>query len=218
MAHASAQTGRIGPNAIIRVAETLCDVLGEEAARLIFASAHLELHLAHPPTGMVPEEDVSALQTALFNGFEETEARKIAFEAGLRTGDYLLANRIPKPAQAVLKVLPPSFASRILLGTIKKHSWTFSGSGDFSVAKGHPVIVSIKGCPLCRGRQGVHPQCDYYAGTFQRLFEILVSRKTFVREITCETTGGPSCAFEISWTKNSRGGGSQRILTGKEQS
>ncbi len=218
MAHASAEAGRIGPNAIIRVAETLRDVLGEETTRLIFASAHLEPHLAHPPTGMVPEEDVGALQTALFDGLEENEARKIAFEAGLRTGDYLLANRIPKPAQSVLKVLPASLASRILLGTIKKHSWTFSGTGDFSVAHGHPVIVSIKGCPLCRGRHGAHPQCDYYAGTFQRLFEVLVSRNTFVREISCEATGGKSCAFEIAWTKRSRGGGSQYILTGKEQS
>ncbi len=113
MAHASAEAGRVGPNAIIRVAETLRDVLGEDTTRLIFARAHLEPHLAHPPTGMVPEEDVGALQTALFGGLEESEAKTIAFEAGLRTGDYLLANRIPKPAQAVLKVLPSSLASRI---------------------------------------------------------------------------------------------------------
>ena len=218
MTHASAEAGRIGPNAIIRVAETLRDVLGEDTTRLIFARAQLEPHLAHPPTGMVPEEDVGALQTALFDGLEENEARKIAFEAGLRTGDYLLANRIPKPAQTVLKLLPASLTSRILLGTIKKHSWTFSGTGDFSVANGHSVIVSIKGCPLCRGRHGNRPQCDYYAGTFQRLFEVLVSRNTFVREVTCEATGGPSCAFEIVWKNRGRSGGSQRILTGKEQS
>ena len=218
MTHASAEAGRIGPNAIIRVAETLRDVLGEDTTQRIFARAELEPHLAHPPTGMVPEEDVGALQTALFDGLEEREARKIAFEAGVRTGDYLLANRIPKPAQAVLKLLPPSLASRILLGTIKKHSWTFSGTGDFSVENGHPVIVSIKGCPLCRGRHGDRPQCDYYAGTFLRLFEVLVSRNTFVREVTCEATGGPSCAFEIAWKNQGRGGGSQRILTGKEQS
>ncbi len=218
MAHASADAGLIGPNAIIRVAETLRDVVGEEATRTIFARAHLEPHLAHPPSGMVPEEDVGALQTALFDGLEESEARKIAFEAGLRTGDYLLAHRIPKLAQAVLKILPPSLASRILLGTIKKHSWTFAGTGDFRVRNGHPVLVSIKGCPLCRGRRGAHPQCDYYAGTFQRLFQVLVSRNASVTEVSCEATGGSSCAFEIAWTKAARRGGSQVILTGKEQS
>ena len=217
MAHASAEAGRIGPNAIIRVAETLRDVLGEDTTRVIFARAHLEPHLAHLPTGMVPEEDVGALQTALFDELEEGEARKIAFEAGLRTGDYLLANRIPKPAQAVLKILPPALASRILLSTIKKHSWTFSGTGDFSVANGHPVVVSIAGCPICRGRHGAHPQCDYYAGTFQRLFEVLVSRNTSVRETRCEAMGDPSCSFEISWKKTGRGSGSQRVLTGKDQ-
>ena len=194
----------IGPNAIIRVAETLRDALGEETTRLIFAHAHLEPHLVSPPTGMVPEEDVGALQTALFDGLEEGEARKIAFEAGLRTGDYLLANRIPKPAQAVLKVLPPSLASRILLGTIKKHSGPSPGRELLASRTGIRSIVSIKSCPLCRGRHGDHPQCDYYAGTFQRLFQVLVSRNAFVREISCEATGGKSCAFEIAWTKPSR--------------
>ena len=218
MAHASAEAGRIGPNAIIRVAETLRDVLGEDTTRLIFARAHLEPHLAHPPTGMVPEEDVGALQTALFDGLEENEARKIAFEAGLRTGDYLLANRIPKPAQAVLKVLP-SVAREP--GPARHHQEALLDLlRDRRLQRRKPasVIVSIKGCPLCRGRHGDHPQCDYYAGTFQRLFEVLVSRNTFVREVTCEATGGPSCAFEIAWKNRGRGGGSQRILTGKEQS
>ncbi len=215
MAHASASAGLIGPNAIIRVAETLRDALGEEATRLIFADAHLEPHLASPPTGMVPETDVGALQTALFSGLEEEEARKIAFEAGLRTGDYLLANRIPKPVQAVLKILHPALASRILLGAIKQHAWTFAGSGAFVVKTGHPVIVSIASCPLCRGRRSDRPQCDYYAGTFQRLFEVLVSRNSTVREISCEATGGSACAFEISWTKSAQAGGSRPVLQGK---
>ena len=218
MAHASAEAGRIGPNAIIRVAETLRDVLGEDTTRLIFASAHLEPHLAHPPTGMVPEEDVGALQTALFDGLEESEARKIAFEAGLRTGDYLLANRIPKPAQAVLKVLPPSLASRICSAQSGSTPGPSPGPATSVSRNGHPVIVSIKRCPLCRGRHGDHMQCDYYAGTFQRLFEVLVSRNTFVREISCEATGGDSCAFEIAWTKRGRGDGSQRNVTGKDKS
>jgi divinyl protochlorophyllide a 8-vinyl-reductase len=218
MAHASADAGLIGPNAIIRVAETLRDVVGEDATRLIFASARLEPHLASPPTGMVPEADAGALQTALFAGLEESKAREIAFEAGLRTGDYLLANRIPKPAQAVLKLLPPSLASRVLLSTIKQHSWTFAGSGAFRVTNGRPVIVSITSCPLCRGRHSARPQCDYYAGTFQRLFQVLVSRNAFVREISCEAAGGSSCAFEIAWTKPVHLDGSQRILTGKSQS
>jgi divinyl protochlorophyllide a 8-vinyl-reductase len=217
MAHASADAGLIGPNAIIRVAETLRDVLGEEATRLIFASAHLEPHLASLPTEMVPEADVGALQTALFAGLEESQAKKIAFEAGLRTGDYLLANRIPKPVQAVLKILPPSLASRILLKAIKQNSWTFAGTGTFTVKTGHPVIVSIASCPLCRGRRSDRSQCDYYAGTFQRLFLALVSRNSAVREISCEATGGSSCAFEITWTKSAQKGGAD-VLTGKTPS
>jgi divinyl protochlorophyllide a 8-vinyl-reductase len=217
MAHASADAGRIGPNAIIRVAETLRDVFGEETTRHIFAAAHLEPHLASPPASMVPEADVGALQTALFAELEESEAKKVAYEAGLRTGDYLLANRIPKPVQAVLKILPPSLASRVLLNAIKQNSWTFSGSGAFTVKTGHPVVVSIANCPLCRGRHSDTMQCDYYAGTFQRLFQVLVSRRSFVREIACEATGGSACAFEITWTKSAQNGGVD-VLTGKTRS
>ncbi len=218
MAHASADAGRIGPNAIIRVAEALRELLGEDATRRIFADAKLEPHLASPPTDMVLETDVGALQTALFAGLDESEARKVAFDAGLRTGDYLLANRIPKPVQAILKILPASLASRILLGAIKQNSWTFAGTGDFRVKIGRPVVVSVAHCPLCRGRHGGHPQCDYYAGTFERLFQVLVSKKTRVREVSCEATGGSACTFEIAWTKPAQDGGSLRVVTGKAQS
>ena len=48
-----------------------------------------------------------------------------------RTGDYLLAHRIPKPVQALLKRLPAPLAARVLLAAITRHAWTFAGSGRF---------------------------------------------------------------------------------------
>ncbi|WP_127075732.1 bacteriochlorophyll 4-vinyl reductase [Rhodomicrobium lacus] len=200
MAHANA--GLIGPNAIIRVAETLRERLGDDAALEVFARAKLETRLVTPPESMVPETEVGALQTALFEGLAGEDAKRISFEAGLRTGDYLLARRIPKFAQFVLKRLPPRMAARTLLSAIGKHSWTFAGSGTFEAKAGYPVLVSIANCPLCRGRHGAEPQCDFYAGTFQRLFETLVSRNTTVREIECEAMGGSACIFEIAWPKS----------------
>jgi len=213
MAHANA--GLIGPNAIIRVAETLRERLGEETARDIFARASLEPRLLTPPESMVPETEVGALQTALFEGLPQADAKKIAFESGLRTGDYLLARRIPKFAQFVLKLLPPRLAARALLSAIGKNSWTFSGSGTFEAKPGYPVLVSIAHCPLCRGRHSDEPQCDFYAGTFQRLFETLVSRNTSVREIECEAVGGSACIFEIAWAKNAKNLSPQPVLNGK---
>ncbi|MCG6943091.1 MAG: bacteriochlorophyll 4-vinyl reductase [Thiohalocapsa sp.] len=193
----AAEVARIGPNAIIRVAESLEARFG--SASEVFADAGLSQYLATPPTEMVDERDVIALQRALRLRLGLTEARAVSFDAGLRTGDYLLANRIPRPAQRVLRLLPPGPASRMLLNAVGRHAWTFSGSGDFSFTVGRPVRVSIAGCPICRGSQATEPVCDFYAGAFERLFRTLVSRRTQVREVACQAQGAPACVFEMSW-------------------
>ncbi len=188
---------RIGPNAIIRVAEALEARFGSAAE--VFADAGLVHHLTTPPTRMVDERDVIALQQALRLRLGLTEARAVSFDAGLRTGDYLLAHRIPRLAQWVLRLLPPGPASRMLLKAVGKHAWTFSGSGEFSFTAGRPVRVSIAGCPICRGSQATEPVCDFYTGTFERLFRTLVSRHTGVREVACQAQGASACVFEMSW-------------------
>lgn len=188
---------RIGPNAIIRVAEALTAARG--SATDVFALAGLGHYLATPPDAMVDEREVTALQAALRRALGIEAARAISHDAGLRTGDYLLANRIPKGAQRVLKLLPPGPASRILLGAVGKHSWTFSGSGLFSFEVGRPVRVTIADCPICRGARAAEPVCDFYAGAFERLFRTLVSRRTQVREVQCQALGADACVFEMNW-------------------
>ena len=188
---------RIGPNAIIRVAEAIT-ARGDDPAP-IFASAGLAHYLEAPPEQMVDEAEVIALQTTLRATLDPETAKQVSHDAGLRTGDYLLAHRIPKGAQRILKLLPPGPASRILLGAVGKHAWTFSGSGHFSFETGRPVRVRIAGCPICRGAQADHPVCDFYAGAFERLFTTLVSRKTQVRETQCQAMGADACVFEMLW-------------------
>jgi hypothetical protein len=63
-------------------------------------------------------------------------AAEVARSAGRRTADYLLAHRIPKPVQALLKALPARLAARVLLSAIARHAWTFAGSGVFSASTG----------------------------------------------------------------------------------
>jgi len=193
----SERSARIGPNAIIRVAEAL-NARGDDPAR-VFASAGLAHYLAAPPEQMVDENDVIALQTALRAMLDPEIARHVSYDAGLRTGDYLLAHRIPKGAQRMLKLLPPRPASRILLSAVGKHAWTFSGSGHFSFEVGPSVRARIADCPICRGAHADHPVCDFYAGAFDRLFTTLVSRKTRVREIHCQAMGADACVFEMQW-------------------
>jgi divinyl protochlorophyllide a 8-vinyl-reductase len=188
---------RIGPNAITRVAEALrashADVEG------VFSAAGLGAYLRSPPIEMVDERDVIVLQQTLRRMLTRAESTAVNHDAGLRTGDYLLAHRIPKPAQRVLRLLPARPSSRILLKAVGQHSWTFSGSGDFSYRLGNPVRVRIQDCPICRGADTDWPVCDFYAGTFERLFRTLVHRHTRVRETECQAQGAPACVFEMAW-------------------
>lgn len=188
---------RIGPNAIIRVAEAL--IARHGSSKQYFEEAGLSHYLDALPQEMVDEREVIALQRSLRDRLGIAEARAVSRDAGLRTGDYLLANRIPKAAQRLLRLLPPGPASGILLGAVGKHAWTFSGSGDFSFETGRPVRVRIAGCPICRGALSDFPLCDFYTGAFERLFTTLVSRRTRVDEVECQAMGADACVFEMRW-------------------
>ena len=191
--------GRIGPNAIIQTAEALRLLLGEEAARRVFAAARLEAHLAAPPADMVDEAEVTRLCRALRTVLDDDAARAVSTKAGQLTAAYLLAHRIPSAAQRVLRLLPARLASRALTRAISAHAWTFAGTGIFTARPGRPTIYEISHCPLCRGHHGDHAVCDFYAATFETLFKTLVHRDARAREIACQATGAAACRFEIDW-------------------
>ena len=191
--------GRIGPNAIIRVAEALDARVGSDVTAELFRAAGLSAYLGHLPEDMVREEDVAALQAQLRVTLRAALRSEIVRDAGLRTGDYLLARRIPHAAQAVLKLLPPALAARILARAIGRHAWTFAGSGMFLCEPGPPMTFSIVRCPLCRRIRADAPACDYYAATFERIFQTLVRRRTRVVETACQAAGAAACRFEIRW-------------------
>jgi divinyl protochlorophyllide a 8-vinyl-reductase len=123
-------------------------------------------------------------------------ARDLFYEAGLLTGDYILANRIPKAAQIVLKMLPRGLATRALTVAIGKHSWTFAGSGTFRAVSTGPLVLEIANSPLCRGEASDTPLCDYYAGTFTRLYRTLADPATDICETSCGAVQGGPCRFE----------------------
>jgi divinyl protochlorophyllide a 8-vinyl-reductase len=194
---ARGHSGRIGPNAITRVAQALRDEVGDAATRAVFTHAALADALDDPPTAMVDEADVRRLHVELRDAIGPERAARVAREAGRLTGDYLLANRIPRPAQAVLKRLPAALAERALLAAVGRHAWTFAGSGRFAATPGSPTVVEIADNPLCRGVLADAPACHYHAATFERLWRTLVSPHTRVIETACCATGAPSCRFEL---------------------
>lgn len=190
---------RIGPNAVTRLAEALLPLVGGALTREVFDAAGLLAYLREPPARMVDEAEVARLHQAARGLLGEAIAGRAARQAGRLTADYLLAHRIPRAAQALLRRLPARWAAVLLLRAVGRHAWTFCGSGRFSAHTGRPVVLEIHGNPLCRGLQSDSAACDFYAATFEHLFRVLVHPATRVTETQCEARGDPSCRFELRW-------------------
>jgi divinyl protochlorophyllide a 8-vinyl-reductase len=190
---------RIGPNAIIRVAEALEEGGSVDRRDRVFQAAGLAHYLSAPPSEMVDEREVMRLQSVLREQLGVDTARAISRDAGRRTGDYLLANRIPKPVQWLLRLLPAPLASRVLIDAIRRNAWTFVGSGRFDGHAGRPTRLTVVDGPICRGARADQPLCDFYAGSFERLFSRLVHRSVRVEEVQCQATGASACTFEVRW-------------------
>ena len=195
----TAHTGRIGPNAVIRLAEALDALESKAVTKKLFIAANLETYVHALPQAMVPEDDVTVLHRHLRSDLGLGRAASVSWIAGQRTADYLLANRIPKPVQRLLKLLPARLSAFILLKAIGAHAWTFAGTSRFSWHMGRPITLTFEDCPLCRHDRAAQPCCSYYSATFERLFRELINADASVSETQCIAAGGSACKFEIAF-------------------
>ena len=201
---AAATAERIGPNAIIRVAEAIHAFENRAVTNRVFMACGLAKYLADPPTKMVEEREVAALHRELRSVLGTGRAQSVAWLAGRQTADYLLANRIPLAAQRLLKFLPAAIAGRMLAQAIRRNAWTFVGSGQLKLTPGHPFTVTIANCPLCRETSAANSCCTFYVGTFERLFAVLVHANARVTETACAARWDKACVFEIRWSRGQR--------------
>lgn len=189
-----AADGLIGPNAILQLLPALTETFGEAGTRSFLRKARV----ARVPDGhsMIPETDAARLHRLLRETAADL-APALADRAGTATADYILANRIPKPAQTVLKCLPPGLAARALSRAIAAHAWTFAGSGRFTAVS--PWVFEIEANPLVRGEVGPDPLCHWHSAVFTRLYRALVDRTATCRETRCCAQHGvTACRFEFS--------------------
>lgn len=190
----SVVAGKVGPNAIIQLADVLADRIGLEERAATLRAAGLAKYLAADPERMTDEREAAALHLAV-------QARRVgdwdelSWEAGERTAEYLLENRIPRPAQWLLRRLPAALSARMLLRAIRVHAWTFAGSGSFSARMERgAVVISIADNPIAM------PGCPWHRGVFTSLFRELVSPRVLVRHQHCCAHGEQACTFVIGWT------------------
>jgi divinyl protochlorophyllide a 8-vinyl-reductase len=154
--------------------------------------------LSAPPDGtaMIPEGDAARLHHALRLNCPET-APAMAFEAGRRTADYILANRIPRLAQRILRPLPASLAAPVLSRAISRNAWTFAGSGVFT--RHSPWHFTIVGNPLALDEASDTPLCTWHCAVFERLYRVLVGPDCRCTETRCSAqTGSDRCVFVIT--------------------
>lgn len=181
----------VGPNAVIQLAGALRDADGLDGARRVFgASGVLDLLVA-PPREMVDETVASGLFDALWRTFPSDRASKIAWEAGRRTADYVIANRIPRPVRWIFALLPTRPACRLLLKAIERNAWTFVGSGTCTVRTGPVPSIEIENNPLAM------PDCAWHCAVFTRMFQRLVSADARVDHANARRGNADICVFDI---------------------
>ena len=190
-----AAAARIGPNAILQLVPVLDDALGaERRAELLAAAGITELP---DGTRMIDEAPVARLHQTLRRTVPD-EALSLSRQAGSGTGDYILANRIPRLAQRLLRILPARLGARVLANAIARHAWTFAGSGRFRVVSQRPLVFEIADNPVVRGERAPAPVCAWHAAVFERLYRELVDDRYRAKETACGAAGADACRFELS--------------------
>ncbi len=192
----TAAAGRIGPNALLQLAQVLERAGGVGLREAVFAAGGVQGLPALD--AMIPEGPVAAVHQALRARLPD-RAAALSDEAGARTADYILAHRIPKPAQTLLRLLPPSLSAPLLAQAISRNAWTFAGSGAFRVVTTRPMVFAIADNPVVRGEVSGTPVCHWHAAVFRGLFAALVDPRARVAETACCACGAPACRFEVRW-------------------
>jgi divinyl protochlorophyllide a 8-vinyl-reductase len=179
----------IGPNAVLKAVEVMEERLGRAETAAILADAQI----ARLPSGehMIPEVDALRLHRWLAL-HDPMGAFVIAEEAGARTADYIIANRIPRAVVWLLRRLPPPLAAPLLMAAIRKHAWTFVGAGAFAARDSWHFTIDRSAA------NDSFPPPDslfhWYAAVFTRLYRELVGS-----ECTCRFhTIGPGVTERVA--------------------
>ncbi|MBT8476187.1 MAG: bacteriochlorophyll 4-vinyl reductase [Alphaproteobacteria bacterium] len=195
MPDGAATSGLIGPNALTQLLPLLEQAGGEDLRDALL----LEAGIVTLPdmTGLIDEAPVARLHQVMRAELPEL-APSLAWKAGERTADYILANRIPHGVQMLLKILPPAISAPMLARAIARNAWTFAGSGAFEVRSLRPVTFAIRDNPVVRGEFAAHTLCHWHAAVFERLFRLLVDDRLRAREAACCAMGERACVFVIA--------------------
>lgn len=188
---AKRSAGVVGPNAVLQLLQPLYRSVDRDGLHAVFSRAGTVAYLTQPPLAMVPEEHVLRLFKAVCSELPEALAQEVLSEAGRGTAEYVIANRIPSAARALLRLLPAPLAAPLLCRAIKSHAWTFAGSGHCEASGMRRVQVNITDNPLAT------PNCPWHSAVFLAMFQNLVDQKLKLEHSYCCARGDAFCRFEL---------------------
>lgn len=186
-------------SSIAGVAEVLPMRVGSRAAQGLFEAAGLLHAWRRPPQQPVADAELRRLHGVLRDALGLPTARAVARDAGTRAAEQLLSGPIGHGRQALMRRLPARLAAALLRADLRRLAWTFAGDGQLGVSAGRPVLITVRGNPLCRGVQAAEPGCDFVCALLERLYAVLVHPACRVVETDCESCGAPACRFEVRW-------------------
>lgn len=193
--------GRIGPNAVLQLAGPVENLLGQGAMARILDASDVPM-----PAGdqMIPQDAVGRVYHTMWKHFPK-QAATLSQRAGAGTARYIRANRIPKAARLLLRMLPRSLSERLLSKAIVDHAWTFCGSGTLSTAREEGEIhFLLQENPLAdRTIQPPH-LCIWHAAVFAEIFSLILGRAYYCKEVACCALGADVCHFVVSRTAAAR--------------
>lgn len=191
----AAAEAAIGPNAILQLLPVVSERLGPGAADCLLLRAGLQ-SAPDPAAGLMPELPAIRMHQALRSSWPSV-ATGIQALAGERTAEYLLAHRIPRPVQLLLRSLPSRLSAALLSKAIASNAWTFCGSGEFKYAMWPWPSFAIANNPLVRGESSRTPLCVWHQSVFLTLFDRLCGGGWSVQETQCGAQGSACCRFEL---------------------
>lgn len=183
----------VGPNAIVQTRAALDELAGAGKRRAVFEASGFGFLSERDADGMVEARIVNALNDEIGRQLDAKTAHAVMRRAGELTGDYILAHRIPRQAQWLLKLVPRAFSQRLLIAAIARNAWTFAGQARVDVGGD---FIAIHDNPICLGKVGFS-SCIWHAAVFRRLFQTLVDRAISIHETECVGWGSDVCRFEI---------------------
>ncbi|WP_305983740.1 bacteriochlorophyll 4-vinyl reductase [Roseibium sp. MMSF_3544] len=183
--------GVVGPNAVIQLSNALDDLCGHPLAEAVFAQGGYPDLIDNPPDSMISETVPAGLMDVLWTSLSPAEAEAVARDAGRRTADYVIANRIPHAAKWLLARVPRVIGARLLLKAVHRNAWTFCGSGVCTVKMVPALTLTLKSNPIRT------PGCIWHVAVFEQLFGRLVSPEIQVIHAVHSTEGQTVDRFEF---------------------